>query len=96
MTSHDDDIRRDLEPGLEPPEVDALIALAERLRAERPVPRAAFRGDVRRRLDPARGVRTRRRRPARLRLLVSMYLGSGTALLLLAATGLAGGGPFAP
>lgn len=89
-----DDIRADLEPGLAPPEIDALVAMAERLRVERPVPRAAFRGDLRRRLLATHAEPTRRARPARLRLLVSVYLGSGAALLLLAGAGLAGAGPF--
>ena len=40
------DIRSDLEPGTP----EELIRLAERLDHERPVPSAAFRGDLRRRL----------------------------------------------
>jgi hypothetical protein len=65
----------------------------ERLRGERPVPSPRFRGELRRRLsqqaapDPAR--------PARLRLLVAAYAGSGALLLAIAAIGLAGVGPLA-
>lgn len=71
------------------PELDDVAA---RLEAERPVPRAAFRGDLRRRLM-ARG-RERQSAPARLRLAITAYAGSGTALLAVAAAGLAGIGPF--
>jgi hypothetical protein len=76
-----DDRDRDLRP------------LVERLEAERPVPDAAFRGELRRRLlgravgpGPA---------PARLRLLVTAYAGAGSLLLVLAAVGVAGVGPLA-
>ena len=87
----DEEIRAELEPGIPEDEADALVQLARRLQIERPVPSAAFRGMLRRRLvgeDPPRG------RPSRLRLLVAAYLGSGAVLLALAATGVAGAGPF--
>jgi hypothetical protein len=65
----------------------------ERLLFEsRPVPRAAFRGELRRRLMASpRGVS----RPERLRLLIAVHAGSGLALLAIAAIGLAGAGPLA-
>jgi hypothetical protein len=79
------DIREDLEPG-ESPEV---VQLAERLLAARPVPRAAFRGDLGRRLR-SRSPRMR----ARLRLVIAGYAASGALLLMVGAIGAAGGGPL--
>ena len=54
--------------------------LAHRLGAERPVPAAGFRGALGRHLaarDPGYGPR-----PARLRLFVSVYLGTGGLLIV--------------
>jgi len=83
----DRDIRTDLEPGAP----EELIRLAERLEHERPVPSAAFRGDLRRRLI----ARTRSQsRPARLRLLIAGYAGAGSLLLLIGAASAAGIGPL--
>jgi hypothetical protein len=62
--------------------------VAEHLRIERPVPPAAFRGQLRRRLaerDPGYGPRPER---LRLRLMVAGYLGAGGLLIALAAVGL--------
>lgn len=70
------------------PELDAI---ARRLEAERPVPRAAFRGELRRQLLASGRPRTA---PQRLRLLIGAYASGGTALLAVAAVGLAGLGPF--
>ena len=70
-----------------------LELLARRLQAERPVPRPAFRGELRRRL-----IGELERRPAqvgRVRLLITAYAGSGAALLAIAVIGLAGFGPLA-
>jgi hypothetical protein len=76
------------------PEQDPeLEPIADRLRAERPVPRAGFRADLRSRLLAARA-----RRPAphrRIRMLIVVYAGSGAALLVIAALGAAGAGPLA-
>jgi hypothetical protein len=69
-------------PALESPEHD----LAARMRIARPVPGAAFRGALGRRLgelDPGYGPR-----PERLRLIVAGYLGAGGLLIALAALGL--------
>ena len=71
-------------------EFDPIIS---RLDSERPVPRASFRGDLRRSL--LADSRERHTRPARLRLLISAYAGSGLVLLAVAVVGLAGGGPLA-
>jgi hypothetical protein len=81
------DIRADLEPGAG----GDLVALAERLERERPVPSAAFRGELRRRLL---GAELTRSRPARLRLLIAGYASAGTILLLVGAASAAGLGPL--
>jgi hypothetical protein len=72
-----------------------LEAIADRLRHERPVPRAGFRSELRSRLLAAR-TRRRRARPQGLRVLIAAYAGSGTTLLLFALLGVAGSGPLAP
>jgi hypothetical protein len=67
---------------LDPPDED----LADRLTIARPVPGAAFRGALSRRLaerDPGYGPR-----PERLQLMVAGYLGAGGLLIALAALGL--------
>ena len=81
------DIRQDLEPGAP----DELVGLAERLERERPVPAAAFRGELRRRLLLGVDARTR---PSRLRLLIAGYAGAGSLLLLAGAASVAGVGPL--
>ena len=81
------DIRLDLEPGTP----EELIVLAERLQHERPVPSAAFRGDLRRRLLTGEFARSR---PARLRLLITGYASAGTLLLLTGAMSVVGVGPL--
>ena len=73
---------------------DNLDPIVERLERERPVPHPAFRGALRRHLlgEP----RARQRLlPARPRLLVGAYAGSGTLLMAIAAVGLLGVGPLA-
>ncbi len=82
---------RDTRADLEPDAPQELIRLAERLDRERPVPSAAFRGDLRRRLLAGR---VAHRRPQRLRLLIAGYAGAGSALLLLGAASAAGLGPL--
>lgn len=64
--------------------------VARRLEAERPIPGAAFRGDLRRHLV----ARTPPARPARLRLLVAGQLAGGLLLLAVAAVGAVGNGPL--
>ncbi len=88
MTPHPDDLRRDLEAH----DADELLPLADTLRRQRPVPAAAFRGDLRRWV-----LRDQRAasRPRRLWLAVAGSASLGSALLALAGVGLAGGGPFA-
>jgi hypothetical protein len=71
---------------------EGLDRIADRLRAERPVPAPGFRGELRRRLL----VGGRRPiAPRRLRLLITAYAGSGAVLMAIAAIGLAGVGPLA-
>jgi hypothetical protein len=67
-----------------------LRAIAERLERERPIPRPAFRSELRRRLffTPAQS-------PGRIRLLIGAYATSGVVLLLVAVVGVAGAGPLA-
>jgi hypothetical protein len=83
----------DLGPDVPPDEVDALVAVGHRLRAGRGVPRATFRGDLRRRLVAQQGARPAP--PAGLRLLIAAAGTSGAALLLFAAASVAGAGPLA-
>lgn len=66
--------------------------LERRLLEQRPLPRPGFRSQLRSHLL-AKGQR-RAARPARLRLLIAAYAGSGLALLLIAAVGVAGAGPL--
>jgi hypothetical protein len=64
--------------------------LEERLRAQRPVPAPAFRGELRRRLM----TRGERPAPGGIRLLIAAYGGAGAVLLAVAAIGVAGAGPL--
>jgi hypothetical protein len=82
------DIHGDLEPGA-PQE---LVRLADRLERERPVPTAAFRGELRRLLLSR--MPASHPRPARLRLLIGGYAIAGCVLLLVGAAGAAGVGPL--
>jgi hypothetical protein len=87
------DIRRDLEPGMDPGEAAALVELGERLQSARPVPAAAFRGELRRRLLGGAG--RPGPAPARVRLWIAANGAAGAALLLVAAASVAGLGPLA-
>jgi hypothetical protein len=75
------------------PEDPALTEITERLQAERPIPGASFRGDLRRSLLVAKP--SRRAPGQRVGVLIGAYAASGTALLAIAAIGLAGIGPLA-
>jgi hypothetical protein len=88
--------QHDLEGGTSPEERVQLAVVSERLERDRPVPRAVFRGDLRRRLlRGRRGQSEATVAPARWRILVATYSGLGALLLAVAAIGLAGAGPFA-
>ena len=78
-----------LDPSLDSNEREQLLETAHVLAQNRPVPRPGFRGRL------ARQLGARSAGPHRLRLLIGAYAGSGTALLLLVALGLAGVGPVA-
>lgn len=83
-------LRDDLDPNVD----DALVALGERLLADRPRPAPAFRGELGRRLTRLeRG--GRKLAPERIRSIIAGYALSGAALLVLAALGAAGIGPVA-
>jgi hypothetical protein len=83
--------RRDIREDLGPEAPDDLIALAERLERERPVPTAAFRGELRRRLMTRGGAADR---PAHLRARIAAFACSGSMLLLAGALSAAGVGPL--
>lgn len=67
--------------------------LERRLLENRALPSAGFRSHLRTHL--LAGLNTRTARPARLRLMIAAYAGSGFLLLLVAALGVAGAGPLA-
>ena len=93
--SPDDDIRK-LLSGARGKERDELEQVIERLQQEAPYPGAGFRSKLRQMIAvKTRGQRRVEMRPTRLRALIGAYSGSGFALLLVAAIGLAGVGPFA-
>jgi hypothetical protein len=69
-----------------------LAELADRMQRERAVPAPGYRGALRRRL--LADLDRRGSGLARPRLWVAGYAGSGAALLMVAAVGLAGVGPF--
>jgi hypothetical protein len=90
------DIPRDLEPGMDPAESAALTEVGERLRGGRPVPAAAFRGDLRRTLmTQAADAGARGPAPARLRLWIAANGAAGAGLLFVALLSVAGVGPLA-
>ena len=71
-----------------PPRTDA--EMEQMLQARRPVPRATFRGALRRQVIDLHACP----QPPRLRLLIATYAGSGGLLLAAVALGIAGLGPF--
>lgn len=84
----------DFEPGSSPEDQALLAEVADRLRRDRPVPRPAFRGDLRRQLLD-RGLGGPARIESRWRVLVAVYSGLGVLLLAVASIGLVGAGPWA-
>jgi hypothetical protein len=92
MTTPMSDPERDqiLDSKLKSAEGERLSETADLLEQARPLPRPEFRGRL------ARQLRARSSGPQRLRVLIGAYAGSGLALLILVAIGLAGAGPLAP
>ncbi len=84
----------DFSPDLDSADADALAAMGNGLRHGRPVPRAAFRGDLRRVLL-ADGSKPVPGRPARLWAWAGASWAGGLALLAVAALSVAGSGPLA-
>jgi hypothetical protein len=74
----------------------ATAALAERLTRDRPVPSAAFRSALHRRLTALEASSPAHGRPSRFWTRVNLLAGSGSILLALVGIGVAGAGPFAP
>lgn len=68
------------------------MSIEDRLQRERPVPAAAFRGELRRNLVASAGSETA---PARIRRTILAYGLSGSALIAVAAAGVLGAGPLA-
>ena len=93
-TSQPGPISEELRPYVDRAEAAGIDRMGERLRSDRPFPRAAFRAELRARLREQLGGRPTWR-PRQLRRLVATYAGSGLVLLAIAAIGLAGAGPLA-
>lgn len=68
-------------------------AIAARLHREKPLPRAAYRGSLRRHLLSTGD--SEAARPRGLRFLITAYATSGVALLAVALVGVLGAGPLA-
>jgi hypothetical protein len=83
-------ISDELRPYVDSGEIEGIDRVGERLDAERPIPRAAFRAELQGRLASMPSPW----RPQRLGLAVAAYAGSGFLLMALAAIGLAGAGPL--
>ena len=84
----------ELRPHADETERQELEEIAERLAADRPVPRPGFRAELRAHLHALESSRRPEWRPQRLRLMIGAYAGSGLALLVVAALGVAGAGPL--
>jgi hypothetical protein len=84
--------QHDFEPSVPPEERTRLVEIADRLERDRPLPRATFRGNLRRLLTgpQSHGIQ----RSGHWRVLVATYSGLGAFLLAVAGIGLAGAGPF--
>jgi hypothetical protein len=91
--NHWTDYEDELDPEIPDAERKSLARVAALLASDRPVPSAGFRGRLRR--DLVAGAPKPFWRPRRLKLTIGAYAASGLVLLLLAAIGVAGAGPFA-
>ena len=89
------DIAAELRPYVDKTDAEAINELAARLSDAKPVPRAAFRGELRARLaEREQGAGIGGWRPQRLGATIAAYAGSGLSLLALAALGVSGAGPL--
>lgn len=84
----------DLPPDLDPSEAGALAIVGDHLRHGRPVPGAAFRGDLRRLLI-AGAAEPAPRAPAHLWAWAGASWAGGLALMAFAVLSVAGSGPLA-
>jgi hypothetical protein len=83
----------ELRPYVDSHEIEGIDRVGERLQSDRPLPRPAFRAELRALLS-SREEEPVGWRPQRLGVLVAAYLGSSLLLLGIAAIGLAGAGPL--
>jgi hypothetical protein len=86
-------ISDELRPYIDSHEIEGIDGIGEALKGERPLPRPAFRSELRALLSSREQERVGWR-PRRLGVLVAAYLGSSVLLLAIAAIGLAGAGPL--
>lgn len=89
-----DEIGRDLPTDLDDQEREELATAGIRLQAQRPVPSAGFRGELRRALL-SDATQIAPAPPRSVLALSASYAGVGIVLLGIAAAGVAGAGPFA-
>jgi hypothetical protein len=87
-----DDFAEDLDPSISGAERRELLSLSQHLRQKRPIPRPGMRSGIRAQLLSESARPMARSRVARL---VFGYAASGALLLVVAAAGLVGIGPFA-
>ncbi len=88
------DLFHELRPYVDRGEADGLNDLADRLEADRPVPRAGFRAELKAELIEAERTRPVAWRPKHLKRLVAGYCGAGSLLLAVGALGITGAGPL--
>jgi hypothetical protein len=88
----DEDYGQDLDPSISGSERRELLKLAQRLTEQRPVPRPGLRSMIRSRML---GAGTRPISRSRVGGVILGYAASGALLLMIAAAGLVGLGPFA-
>jgi hypothetical protein len=93
---HDEELSEDFTSTVKGKEREALVAIAARLEAGRPLPRPGLRSAIRSGLvQRGRPRAARRAAPRSVGALIAGYAGAGALLLAIAALGVAGMGPFA-
>ncbi len=83
----------ELRPYVDRGEMAEIDALGDHLEADKPIPRAGFRAQLRARLIELRD--SAPIRPARFKVMVGAYGAAGILMLAVAALGIAGSGPLA-